>query len=76
MMSLRERYELLPKATYPRTEFVDAIFAACIEAFGEGSVSRATILNWCSGATTPCDSKFIPVISAVTGIPENDLFKL
>ena len=73
-MTLTDYYNLRPTAIYPKTELVDEILKACEEAFGEGCVNRYTILNWCSGKTTPQDSKFIPVLSKVTGISEKDLF--
>lgn len=73
-MTLNEYYNLRPAAVYPKTELIDEILKACIEAFGEKCVSRATIQNWCSGDTTPSDSKFIPILSKVTGIAEKDLF--
>ena len=73
-MTLCEYYNLKPTAIYPKTEFVDEILKACVEAFGEKCVSRATVLNWCSGETKPSDSKFLPIISKVIGIPENRLF--
>lgn len=73
-MTLTEYYNLKPTAIYPKTEFVDEILRACEDAFGEGCVNRATIINWCNGKTSPQDSKFIPVLSKVTGIREEDLF--
>jgi hypothetical protein len=73
-MTLKEYYNLKPAATYPKTEFVDEILRACEDAFGEGCVNRYTIINWCNGKTTPQDSRFIPIISKVTGIKEEDLF--
>ena len=74
MMTLTEYYKLKPTAIYPRTEFVDELLKACEDAFGEGCISRATILNWCNGETKPCDSKFIPIICKVTGLKEEGLF--
>jgi hypothetical protein len=73
-MTLPEYYNLKPTAIYPKTEFVDEILKACEEEFGEGCVSRATVINWCNGSTKPSDSKFIPILSKVTGIKEEDLF--
>lgn len=73
-LTLKEYYNLKPTAIYPKTEFVDKLLKACESAFGEGCISRATVQNWCSGDTKPSDSKFIPVISKVTGIKEEDLF--
>ena len=63
-----------PTAVYPKTEFVDEILKACEKEFGEGCISRASVLNWCSGDTKPSDSKFLSVLSKVTGINEKDLF--
>lgn len=73
-MTLTEYYNLKPTAIYPKTEFVDEILKACEEKFGDGCISRATVINWCNGTTRPNDSKFLPVISKVTGIKEEDLF--
>jgi hypothetical protein len=73
-MTLKEYYNLKPTAIYPKTEFVDELLRACEEAFGEGCISRATVLNWCNGETKPSDSRYIPIISKVTGIKEKDLF--
>ena len=74
-MTLTEYYNLKPTAIYPKTEFVDKLLKACIEAYGDGCVSRATVLNWCNGTTKPIDSKFLIVISKVTGIKVENLFK-
>lgn len=73
-MTLEEYYNLKPTAIYPKTEFVDKIYNACIKEFGEGCVSRATVINWCNGSTKPQDSKFNKVLSKVTGIKESELF--
>lgn len=73
-MTLTEFYNLKPTAIYPKTEFVDEILKACEDEFGEGCVSRATVINWCNGTTRPNDSKFLAVISKVTGIKVKDLF--
>ena len=73
-MTLTEYYNLKPTAIYPKTEFVDEILKACEDAFGEGCVSRATVINWCNGSTKPSDSKFLPVLSKVTGIKKENLF--
>lgn len=73
-MTLTEYYNLKPTAIYPKTEFVDEIMKACEDAYGEGCVNRATIINWCNGSTKPQDSKFIPILAKVTGIKEKDLF--
>ena len=73
-MTLKEYYNLKPTAIYPKTEFVDEILKACEEKHGEGCISRATVLNWCSGETRPNDSKYLPIIAKVTGIKEEDLF--
>lgn len=73
-MTLTEYYNLKPTAIYPKTEFVDEILKACEDEFGEGCVSRATVINWCNGTTRPNDSKFLAVISKVTGIKVKDLF--
>lgn len=73
-MTLTEYYSLKPTAIYPKTEFVDEILKACEKEFGEGCISRASVQNWCSGDTRPSDSKFLKVISKVTGIKEEDLF--
>ena len=73
-MTLSENYNMKPTAIYPKTEFVDELLKACEDAFGAECVTRATILNWCSGKTKPVDSKFIKVLSKVSGIKEEDLF--
>ena len=74
-MTLNQYYNLKPTAIYPKTEFVDEILNACEQAFGEGCISRASIINWCTGETKPSDSKFLAVLSKVTGIKEEDLFR-
>ena len=74
MVTLKEYYNLKPTAIYPKTEFVDKILKACESAFGEGCISRATVQNWCSGDTKPNDSKFLPILSKITGIPVENLF--
>lgn len=73
-MTLNEYYNKKPTAIYPKTEFVDELLKACEDEFGEGCISRATILNWCSGETKPSDSKFLPILSKMTGIPIDKLF--
>ena len=74
-MTLNQYYNLKPTAIYPKTEFIDEILKACEQAFGEGCISRASILNWCTGDTKPSDSKFLTILSKVTGIKEEDLFR-
>lgn len=73
-MTLKELYKLKPIAVYPRTELVDEILKACEDEFGEGCITRASVQNWCAGDTVPSDSKFLPVISKVTGIKVESLF--
>lgn len=73
-MTLNEYYNLRPKAIYPKTELIDEILSECIKAYGEGCVCRGTVLNWVTGVTKPDDDRFLPVISKVTGIPQDQLF--
>lgn len=73
-MTLNQYYNLKPTAIYPKTELVDEILKASEEAFGKGCISRASVQNWCAGDTKPSDSKYLPIISKVTGIKEEDLF--
>ena len=75
MLTLKEYYNLKPNAIYPKTEFVDELLSAFEAEFGEGCICRDSVIGWCNGKNKPSDSKFLPVISRVTGIPIEDVFK-
>lgn len=65
--SLPEFYESLPKASYPKTEFVMKVAEAC-------NVHVATARNWVLGNTKPVDSAHVKVLSEMTGIPMEKLW--
>ena len=73
-MTLNEYYNLRPKAIYPKTDLINEILNECIKEKGEGCVCRGTVINWVTGVTKPDDDRFLPVISKVTGIPQDQLF--
>lgn len=67
-MTLEDYYNGLPEANYPKTEFVNQIVQKC-------NVSSATAHNWIHGKTKPLDQKHVEMLSEITGIPKEMLWK-
>lgn len=67
-MTLKDYYSSLPKRKSPRKEFVQEVSARC-------GVSEQTVRNWCIYGMLPQDFRHVKVLSEITGIKEEDLWK-
>lgn len=67
-MTLKEYYDSLPPRVSPKTDFVKEICQKC-------GVAALTVRNWISGFYVPESQANREIISQVTGIPEDELFK-
>lgn len=67
-LTLEGYYRSLPKAEFPKTDFVNKICSLT-------GVSTATVHNWIHGKTKPLDKKHIDALCEVTGLKEKDLWK-
>lgn len=67
--NLSDYYQHLPKQSSPKADFVRLIAEKCI-------VSEATVRLWLYGRTKPSRHEFYRVLSELTGIPVENLFKL
>lgn len=67
-MTLEGYYESLPRAEFPKTDFVNKIST-------ETGVSTATVHNWIHGKTRPLNREHIQKLCKLTGIKEEDLWK-
>lgn len=68
-LALKDYYERLPKATFPRTNFINEICSAC-------GVSFSTARNWVLGISSPKYPKEVgDKLSKITGIPQTELWQ-
>ena len=66
-MTLKDYYNSLPEASYPKTDFVNKVASAC-------KVSTATVRNWIAYGMKPCDEQNVCILSELTGIPSEELW--
>ena len=67
-LTLKGYYESLPLRTAPRKEFLKRISERC-------SVSEQTARNWCIYGMRPQNFMHVKVLSELTGIKIEDLWK-
>lgn len=67
-MTLQGYYESLSEATHPKTEFLNSVAQEC-------NVSFTTARNWVTGRTKPMNPRHIEVLTRLTGIKGNLLWK-
>lgn len=67
-MTLKGYYENLPKATYPKKDFLARVMNEC-------DVSFTTANNWVKGHTKPVKQSQISALSKITGIPKESLWQ-
>lgn len=60
-------YESLPKSSFPKKDFVTRIMTEC-------DVSFTTARNWIMGNTKPKNSEQVETLSAICGIPKEQLW--
>lgn len=67
-MTLKDYYHSLPNQTCPKTEFVNNVAQAC-------NVSTNSVRNWIAYGIKPSSHESVRILSEMTGIPENELWK-
>lgn len=67
-MTLKGYYDSLPRARYPKTEFINRIVCEC-------GVTSTTARNWIAGFTKPSEDTQKVAICKITGIPYETLWK-
>lgn len=67
-MTLKDYFSFLPKRKSPRKDFVREVSERC-------GVSEQTVRNWCIYGMKPKDFKHVRLLSEITGINEDDLWK-
>ena len=81
---LRMAYEAKDGKVKPsdKTEMINEVYTALVEsestdewlAVNQKAPTRATVINWLTGATKTTNPYYMQVLSRVTGIAINDLF--
>lgn len=67
-ITLESYYKDLPKATYPKSSFIALVANKC-------EVTHITVRNWIKYGMRPNNPAHIKILSEITGIPEEELFK-
>ncbi|MFU2357905.1 MAG: hypothetical protein ACM679_02915 [Bacteroidales bacterium] len=67
-MTLKGYYENLPKATYPKKDFLVRVMNEC-------DVSYTTACNWVKGHTKPVKQSQVLALSNITGIAVENLWQ-
>lgn len=68
-LALKDYYNKLPKATFPRTDFINKITSTC-------GVSYSTARNWVLGLSIPKNTKEVGAqLSKITGIPQERIWQ-
>ena len=67
-ITLESYYRGLPKATYPKSSFIALVASKC-------EVTHITVRNWIKYGMRPNNPAHIKILSEITGIPEEELFK-
>ena len=66
--TLKGYFDALPKHQSPRKDFIKEVCERC-------SVSEQTVRNWCIYGMKPQDFKHVKVLSELTGIKEENLWR-
>ena len=67
-MTLKGYFNAIPTHNSPRKEFVRKVALRC-------GVTEQTVRNWCIYGMRPINYNNVKVLSAMTGIPEEDLWE-
>lgn len=67
-ITLKDYFNGLPKATFPKTEFINKIAAMT-------GVSYQTVRNWCIYGMKPANEEHVKALVKVTGIPKEELWE-
>ena len=67
-LSLKDYYQNLPEASYPKTEFIKTVADRC-------SVSITTVRYWVLEGRVPTNPKHLKVLEELTGIPSIQLLE-
>lgn len=69
-MTLRDYFDSMPKSKWmaPRRDFISEVSRRC-------EVNATTVTNWISGRSYPQKSSYYNILSEITGIEPQDLFK-
>ena len=67
-ITLESYYRGLPKASYPKSSFIALVASKC-------EVTHITVRNWIKYGMRPNNPEHIKILSEITGIPEEELFK-
>ena len=67
-LTLKDYYFGLPEASCPKTEFMNEVAKQC-------GVSFSTVRNWIRFGMKPSNPKHVEILSQLTGIDAEDLWK-
>lgn len=67
-ITLEGYYKGLPEATYPKSNFIIEVAHRC-------GVTATSVRNWIKYGIKPNNPEHIKILSEITGIPEEELFK-
>ena len=67
-MTLKDYYNKIPTSSAPRKLFVEEVAGLC-------GVTPQTVRNWCIYGMKPTNYRHARVLSEITGISEEDLWK-
>ena len=67
-LTLKDYYSALPEASCPKTEFMNEVAKKC-------GVSLSTVRNWIRFGMKPSNPKHVEILSQLTGIDAEDLWK-
>lgn len=67
-LTLKDYYSALPEASCPKTEFMNEVAKQC-------GVSFSTVRNWIRFGMKPSNPKHVEILSQLTGIDAEDLWK-
>lgn len=68
IITLKGYYKSLPEPTYPKKVFVSEVARRC-------NVSEATVKNWIMYGFRPDNPEHVKILSEVSGIPEENLWR-
>lgn len=68
IITLRGYYKGLPNANCPKSDFIRNVAFKC-------KVTESTVRNWINYGMKPNDPEHISILSEMTGIPRENLFK-
>lgn len=67
-LTLKDYYSALPEASFPKTEFMNEVAKQC-------GVSISTVRNWIRFGMRPSNAKHVEILSQLTGIEAENLWK-